>query len=87
MGSYPPKGSLCRNSQRALFRPTDPAVTQEVFGCKPFAGKTPSWSEVANRLIYIAPLVSRNKAKSGMGVVGGNPAGGGGGFIVMKGRL
>lgn len=29
---------------------------QEVFGCKPFAGKIMTWSEVASRLIYVAFL-------------------------------
>ena len=29
-------------------------VLQDIFGCKPFAGPQPTWSEVANRLIYIA---------------------------------
>ena len=33
---------------------------QEVFGCKPFAGKIMTWSEVASRLIYVAFLNQRS---------------------------
>ena len=48
---------------------------QEVFGCKAFAGKTPTWSEVANRLIYIAPLEDENSGSGGNPDLGGDPGG------------
>ena len=58
-----------------------------MFGCKAFAAKTPTWSEVANRLIYIAPLEDgKFRDLGGNPDLGGDPGEGGVAFSI-KGRL
>lgn len=39
--------------------PVNDAAQKDIFGCKPFAEREPTWSEVANRLIYIAHNMRR----------------------------
>jgi len=50
---------LQRKNMSAGASQVNDIAQQEVFGCKPFAEKTPTWSEVANRLIYIAHNMRR----------------------------
>eukprot|EP00913_Durusdinium_trenchii_P033858 g31695.t1 len=39
--------------------PINDMAQKEIFGCKAFAGAVPTWSEVSNRLIYIAHNMQR----------------------------